>query len=117
MPTDPQNPSFSATADLWDGTWAGRLQPDGSYQIQVVGRGAGGAIAGLEIVETATRGPGAIGDPDVAVVYRGVVGPAGALNGQVLDNFDHNKVTMWNSFSQDGGTMKLLEPNGQSMVN
>ena len=32
--TDPQNPIFSATAGLWDGTWAGRLQPDGSYQIQ-----------------------------------------------------------------------------------
>jgi hypothetical protein len=115
--TDPQNPSFSATAGFWDGTWAGRLQPDGSYQIQVVGRGAGGAIAGLEIVETATRGPGAIGDPDVAVVYRGVVGPAGALNAQVLDNFDDNKVTAWNSFSQDGGMVKLLETNGQFTVN
>ena len=108
-------PFFSATANFWDGTC--RLQPDGSYQIQVVGRGAGGAIAGLEVVETATRGPGALGDPDVAVVYRGVVGPVGVLNGQVLDNFDDNKVTTWNSFSQDGGTVKLLETNGQFTVN
>jgi hypothetical protein len=58
--TDPANPKFTATAGLWDGSWQGSIQPDFSWQVKILGRGTGGAVDGLELVETATRGPGAL---------------------------------------------------------
>jgi hypothetical protein len=93
--SDPANPKFTATAGLWDGTWQGLWQPDGTWTVELLGRGTGGAVDGLEMSETATRGPGALDDLAIPINYTGIVGPAGALNVQVLDDFDQGNTSGW----------------------
>ncbi len=93
--TDPQDPKFTATAGFWEGSWQGLMQPDGSWQIKILGRGTGGAVDGLEMSETATRGPGAIDDPAIPINYTGIVGPAGALNAELLEDFDTGGPSGW----------------------
>jgi len=114
--TDPQNPEFTPTAGLWDGTWQGLWQPDYSYQVKILGRGTGGPVDGLELAETATRGAGDIDDPAIPIAYTGIVGPAGALNLQVLDDFDDNKVEGWTPWAGANGSVRLLETNQQFSV-
>ncbi|MBM3883331.1 MAG: hypothetical protein FJ387_27085 [Verrucomicrobia bacterium] len=109
---DPQNPKFTATGGLWDGTWEGLFQPDGRWQIKIVGRGTGGAVDGLEIIETATRGPGPIIDPAIPINYTGIVGPAGALNVEVIDDFADGDVSNWGLIA-GSGTGQLIPADQQ----
>jgi hypothetical protein len=113
--TDPQNPGFTATAGFWEGSWQGLMHVDGSWQIKILGRGTGGAVDGLEVRETATRGPGAIADPAIPIHYTGIVGPAGALNAEVLDDFDDGNTAGW-QFVINKGAGQLIPANGQLTV-
>lgn len=114
--TDPANPKFTATAGLWDGSWQGSMQADFSWQVKILGRGTGGAVDGLEMSETATRGAGAIDDPAIPINYTGIVGPAGALNVELIDDFDDNKVSpRWQPWFNKG-SLRLVETNQQLTI-
>lgn len=113
--TDAANPKFTATAGLWDGSWQGSMQADFSYQVKIVARGTGGAVDGLELVESVTRGSGALDDPAIPVNYAGTVGPVGALNVQVIDDFDDGNVSNW-SLNPGAGTGQLIPANEQLTV-
>lgn len=114
--TDPQNSKFTAAVGLWDGTWQGLWQPDGSYQIRILGRGTGGAVDGLELIETATGGPGPLEDLSIPINYTGIVGPAGALNAEVLDDFDDGNVSNWWDLYSGKGTVQLIPASQQLTV-
>ncbi len=114
---DPAPPEFTPTGGVWDMIYQGVAQADGSDVLTLTGYGVGGVIDGLRLEETIAKGPGAPFDPLVAYRGTGTIqrGPVDTL--LAVDNFDDNKVTQWSAFSQDGGTMKLLESKGQFTVN
>lgn len=113
--SDPANPKFTATAGFWEGSWQGLMEANGSWEIKILGRGTGGAVDGLEMSETATRGPGPIPDPAIPISYTGIVGPAGALNVQVIDDFDDGDVSDW-GLNINAGTGQVISLNQQLTV-
>ncbi|MBE7503320.1 MAG: hypothetical protein HS113_24140 [Verrucomicrobiales bacterium] len=113
--TDPAAPKFTATAGLWDGSWQGAMQANHSWQVKIIGRGTGGAVDGLELIETATRGPGPLEDLAIPINYTGILGPAGALNVRVLDDCDDGNTAAW-QFVINKGAGQLIPANGQLTV-
>jgi hypothetical protein len=111
--SDPAHPGFTPTGGVWDMLYAGEAQADGSDVITLTGYGVGGAIDGLRIEETITKGPGVPFDPTVPYVGSGTISPAPVDTRVVLDDFDDNKVTQWNAASQDGAAINLREANGR----
>lgn len=113
--TDPANPKFTATAGLWEGSWQGLIKANGSWEIKILGRGTGGAVGGLEMSETATRGPGAVDNLAIPINYTGIVGPAGALNVQVIDDFDDGDLSDW-GLNINAGTGQVIPVNQELTV-
>jgi hypothetical protein len=83
----------------------------------LVGYGIGGAIDGLRVEITATKGPGAPFDPTVPYVSSGTIKPAPVNTSVVLDNFDDGIVkSQWIPWGPGGSTTQLIETNGQFTV-
>jgi hypothetical protein len=114
---DPANPKFTPTDGLWQCNYHGVAQPDGSDVITLTGYGVGGAIDGLRLEETITKGPGDPFDPPVPYLGSGTIKPAPVDTRVVLDDFDDNKVTGWITGTSDGGAVKLVETNKQFTIN
>ncbi|MHC1767240.1 MAG: hypothetical protein AB9869_23665 [Verrucomicrobiia bacterium] len=103
--------NFTPSGGVWEANWQGVMRPDASVQFSLAGYGSGGAIDGLRLVETSTRGPGAT----AATVHAGTIKPAPVTTTQVVDNFDDGKVTGW-GWDGTGTYFPLLETNHQLTV-
>jgi hypothetical protein len=97
--------------------YRGVAQADGSDVISLTGYGVGGAIDGLRLEETITKGPGVPFDPAIPYLGSGTIKPAPMDTRTVLDDFDDNKVTGWIAAAPDGGALKLVETNKQFTIN
>ena len=73
---DAAGTNFTPSGGVWDLKYSGVAQADGSDQVHLVGYGIGGAIDGLRVELTATKGPGAPFDPTVPYVSSGTIKPA-----------------------------------------
>ncbi len=112
---DPANPKFTPTGGVWDMVYHGVAQADGSDIITLTGYGVGGAIDGLRLEETITKGPGVPFDP--AIPYQGtaVIKPAPVIATTVIDNFDDSSPPGWNHGAAQG-TMSLIQASGQLTI-
>ena len=63
--------AFLPSGGVWDGSWSGTRQADGSLAMTLSARGRGGTLEGLELKETATRAAGADLDPALPLVLTG----------------------------------------------
>ena len=90
---DPAGTNFTPSGGVWDLKYSGVAQADGSDQVHLVGYGIGGAIDGLRVELTATKGPGVPFDPTVPYVSSGTIKPAPVNIRTVVDNFDDNHFT------------------------
>jgi hypothetical protein len=81
----------------------------------LVGYGIAGAIEGLRIECTATRGPGEPFDPTISYWVSGMIRPATSNTITVVDNFDDNRLMGWNTWDSSGQG-RLYETNGQFTV-
>jgi len=114
---DAAGTNFTPSGGVWDLKDSGVAQADGSDQVHMVGYGIGGAIDGLRVEITATKGPGASFDPTVPYVSSGTIKPAPVKTSVVLDNFEGPTVkTNWSSWSNYGSTPQLIQANGQLTV-
>ena len=108
------NTNFVPTAGVWEITYSGVMQTDNSLQLNLAGYGSGGAIDGMRIQETMTRGPyGAPVDPAVPLLYTGTLKPAPVNTIEVVDDFNTPPLTGWTQFG--GGS--LSEANQQFVAN
>ena len=112
---DPANPKFTPTGGAWDMIYRGVAQADGSDVITLTGYGVGGGIDGLRLEETITKGPGVPFDPAIPYLGTAVIKPTPVNTREVIDNFDDNKLTGWNTWSSNGQG-RLIETNGQFTV-
>jgi hypothetical protein len=100
---DPANPKFTPSGGLWHCNYHGVAQPDGSDVITLTGYGVGGAIDGLQLEETITKGPGAPFDPPVPYLGSGTIKPAPVDTRVVLEDFDDNRLSgLWTRMSSNG---------------
>jgi hypothetical protein len=81
--------NFTPTGGMWEATWRGVMQADYSLQLSIVGYGSGGAIDGLRLEETLTRGPASgLIDFTVPYLYTGTIKPAPVSSTLASDSFD-----------------------------
>ncbi|HRY50590.1 MAG TPA: hypothetical protein P5186_21275 [Candidatus Paceibacterota bacterium] len=113
--TDPANPKFTPTGGLWQCNYHGVAQPDGSDVITLTGYGVGGAIDGLRLEETITKGPGAPFDPPVPYLGSGTIKPASVTTIAVIDNFDDSSPPSWGQ-GAGRGTVNVIQANGQLTI-
>lgn len=110
---------FTPSGGLWDGTWRGIRQADGSLAMTLTARGTGGTFDSLELKETMTRAGGEDFDP--ALRYD-MTGRTASTNGWVqtifADDFEDGAVDpAWRP--PPGGvppkntTPRLAERNGR----
>ena len=71
--TDPLNPRFTPTGGVWDLQYRGIAQADNRNQTTLTGYGIGGAIEGLRVEQTVTRGPGTVLDPAIPYTGSGII--------------------------------------------
>jgi hypothetical protein len=105
---------FTPTSGVWDGTWNGTQQADGSFSISLVGRGSGGSIEALQLQETGSRPAGTPNDPAVAIRYNGKLGPEDGQWYQMLfsDQFQAGPIDPWSAVAYAPSTMDLVESGG-----
>jgi hypothetical protein len=105
---------FTATSGVWDGSWNGTQQVDGSFTLTLSGRGSGEPIEGLQLEETATRPAGTPNDPAIAIGYTGRLGPEDGEWHQVLfsDQFEDSPLDPWFSGATGQSTVNLVESGG-----
>jgi hypothetical protein len=114
---DAAGTTFTPSGGVWDLKYSGVAQVDGSDQVHLVGYGIGGAIDGLRVEITATKGPGAPFDPTVPYVSSGTIQPAPVNTSAGLDDFEDGIVkTNWIPWGPTGSTTQLIEANGQLTV-
>jgi hypothetical protein len=112
---DPANPKFTPTGGMWQCHYRGVAQPDGSDVIAMTGYGVGGAIDGLRLEETITKGPGVPFDPPVPYLGTGTIKPAPVTTVEVIDSFDDSSPPGWNQGAGQG-TVNVIQANGQLTI-
>jgi hypothetical protein len=83
--------NFTPSGGFWEVNWQGVMGLDASLQLTLADYGSGGAIDGLRLEETLTRGPGVTAPTQ----HAGTIKPAPVTTTQVVDNFDDGKVMGW----------------------
>lgn len=91
---DATGTNFTATGGMWEISYRGIMETDGSLQLHLIGAGVGGSIDGLRLDETLTRVAGPTLDPTLPYLYTGTIKPPPVNTNQVLDNFA-NPLTDW----------------------
>jgi hypothetical protein len=115
---DAAGTNFTPSGGVWDMKYSGVAQADGSDQLHLVGYGIGGAIDGLRVEITATKGPGAPFDPTVPYFSSGTIKPAPVNTSVVVDNFDNNYFdpSIWTTVGAGAGTITTIETNKQLTI-
>jgi hypothetical protein len=103
--------NFTPAGGVWEVNWQGVMGPDSSLQLSLAGYGSGGAIDGLRMEETLTRGPGATAPTQ----HAGTIKPAPVTTTEIVDNFDDNKLTGWD-FDDNTSKYAFFETNQQFTV-
>jgi hypothetical protein len=109
---DPAGTNFTPSGGVWDMKYSGVVQADGSDQLHLVGYGIGGAIDGLRVELTATKGPGAPFDPTVPYVSSGTIKPAPVNTSVVVDDFAAGPFN-WPLYGAGTGTFTATKSNQQ----
>ncbi|MHC1768860.1 MAG: hypothetical protein AB9869_32030 [Verrucomicrobiia bacterium] len=103
--------NFTPAGGIWEVNWQGVMRPDASLELSLAGYGSGGAIDGLRMEETLTRGP----DPAAPTQQAGVIKPVPVNTAEIVDNFDDNEVTGW-TYDDEEIKYTLVETNQQFTV-
>jgi len=112
---DPATPRFTPTGGVWDMSYRGVAQADGSDVITLTGYGVGGVIDGLRLEETITRGPGVPSDPAISFTCRGSLTTPPLSTVTLIDDFEDGKVTGWTP-GWNSGSIAAVETNGQLIL-
>jgi hypothetical protein len=107
--------NFTATGGLWEMSYRGVMQADGSDQFNVTGYGIGGTIDGQRVQCTATKAAGTPFDPAIPYLFSGIIKPAPLDTTVVINNFDGPTLPSWSTGS-GSGTMNLILTNGQLTI-
>jgi len=116
---DATGTNFTPTGGMWENTYRGTMQADGSLQLHIVGYGWGGAIDGWRLDETMTRDPGGLLDPAIPYVYAGTIKPPPLSTNLMLDDFTGPTISGdcykdWICYGP--GTRTYTRTNGQLVV-
>ncbi len=110
------NTNFTPNGEVWIINYHGVMQLDYSLQLSLAGYGSGGAIEGLRLEETMTRGPAKNPlDLTVPYIYQDMINPAPVNTSEVVDDFHGNTPTGWR-WEGTGTYYPLLEANQQFTV-
>jgi hypothetical protein len=113
--TDPLHPQFTPMGGVWNLQYRGVGQPDNSNQYTVIGYGIGGAIDGLLMNQTVTRGPGATSDLSRPYIGSGVISAPPADTIVVIDNFNDPPAPSW-SEGAGNGSVTVNQTGGQLTI-
>ena len=81
----------------------------------MTGYGVGGAIDGLRLEETITKGPGVPFDPAIPYLGAATIRPAPVTTTAVIDSFDDSSPPSWGR-GAGAGTIDLIQANGQLTI-
>jgi hypothetical protein len=109
--SDATGTNFTPAGGMWEISYRGTMETDGSLQLHLVGSGWGGAIDGLRLDETLTRVAGPTLDPTIPYQYTGTIKPAPVNTTEIVDNFDTPPLTGWTPWIK--GSSTLSESNQQ----
>jgi hypothetical protein len=109
---DTAGTTFTPSGGVWDLSYGGVTQVDGSIHYEIAGYGIGGNIDGLRAEITANRGPGASFDPAISYAISGTIKPAPVNTTVSIDVFDDGEANGWD-LGAGGGLPGITETDGR----
>jgi hypothetical protein len=99
---DTTGTNFTRGDGVWDLSYRGVTQADGSLQYNLAGYGIGGTIDNLRLEAAAARGPGPTFDPTIPYLATGTIKPAPVNNCALIDDFNDGNYDGWDPGANAG---------------